>query len=277
MVWRGRSSWRLSTRRGFDELHVRTLGLAAGRGCNVYRTDFLRSAGCSACGFRGCRQTGASCEPYARSAGCCVACGDSGSGRSSIDNDQLAQVGRSSRLKVRRPNGIHADMADDGGDRKLLVYNGRTATLFDPQTKYYATVQAPPTLREVANLLNDRYGIELPAADLFAWGTDKVDTSGIRSADFLGVTQVDGVLTDHFALRQDGFDWQIWIEQGRTPVPRKLLITTTSDPAKPQHSVLMRWNLAPKFAAGIFDFKPPAGSQRIVIQKVDGTLDTPGK
>ncbi|MDM0073425.1 DUF2092 domain-containing protein [Variovorax sp. J2P1-59] len=194
-----------------------------------------------------------------------------------LDNDQLAQVGRSSRLKVRRPNGIHADMADDGGDHKLLVYNGRTATLFDPQTKYYATVQAPPTLREVATLLNDRYGIELPAADLFAWGTDKVDTSGIRSADFLGVAQVDGVLTDHFALRQDGFDWQIWIEQGRTPVPRKLLITTTADPARPQHSVLMRWNLAPKFAANTFDFKPPAGSQRIVIQKVDGTLDTPGK
>jgi hypothetical protein len=192
-----------------------------------------------------------------------------------LDNDQLAQVNRSARMKVRRPDGLLADIGEDSGDRRMLVYNGKTATLFDPQTKYYATVKAPPTLKEVTTVLSERYGIELPAADLFAWGTDKVDKSGIKSADFLGTAVIDGTLTDHFAIRQDGFDWQIWIEQGRTPVPRKLVITTTSDVARPQHSVLMRWNLAPKFTAGIFDFKPPAGSQRIVIQKVDGTVESP--
>ena len=37
------------------------------------------------------------------------------------------------------------------------------------------------------------------------------------------------------------------------------MIVTTSDPARPQHAVQMRWNLAPKFAANTFEFKPPRG------------------
>jgi hypothetical protein len=138
-------------------------------------------------------------------------------------------------------------------------------------------VPAPATIKEVAQVLNDRYGIELPALDLFAWGTDQVDTSRIRAADFLGVVMIDGRPTDHFALRQEGFDWQVWVEHGRTPLPRKLVIVTTSDPARPQHAIQMRWNLAPKFAAGTFDFKPPAGSQRIAIRQVDGTVEAPAR
>ena len=59
----------------------------------------------------------------------------------------------------------------------LFYFNGKTATVYDPDNKYYATVPAPATIKEVAQVLNDRYGIELPALDLFAWGTDQVDTS----------------------------------------------------------------------------------------------------
>ncbi|RZL86760.1 MAG: DUF2092 domain-containing protein [Variovorax sp.] len=194
-----------------------------------------------------------------------------------LDNDQLAQVSKTARLKVRRPDGARADFADDSGDRKVLYYNGKTATVYDPETKFYATVPAPATLKEVVAQLHDRYGIEFPAADLFSWSGDKMDTSAIRSADFLGVARVDGKMTDHFALRQEGVDWQIWIEHGSAPLPRKLVITTTSDVARPQHAVNMRWNLSPRFAADTFAFKAPAGSQRIVIRRVDGTVEAPGK
>ncbi|WP_213955076.1 DUF2092 domain-containing protein [Variovorax sp. dw_954] len=194
-----------------------------------------------------------------------------------LDNGQLAQLGRTARLKVRRPDGLQVDMHNDRGDRNILYYNGKTASIYSPRTKYYATVQAPPTLKEVVTVLNDTYDIDVPAADLFWWDSGKMDPSAIKSASYLGVSAVDGDLTDQFALRQDDVDWQIWIQRGSTPLPRKLSIVTTSDPARPQHTVVMRWKTGASFPAGDFDFKAPSGSHRIAIKKSDGTVENPGK
>ncbi len=193
-----------------------------------------------------------------------------------LANDQLVQFSRWSTLKVRRPDALRADIRDDGGDRKILYLDGKTATLFDPANKFYATVNAPGTIADTVKLLAQRYGIELPVADLFYWDSNKTDTSTIQSADFLGDAEIDGKTTTHFAVRQPGVDWQIWVERGASPLPRKLVITSTSDPARPQHSVLLRWNLSPKFGAGDFTFKAPPGAHRIVIQNADGKVETPG-
>ena len=193
-----------------------------------------------------------------------------------LDNDQMAQFTRWATMKVRRPNGLRADIRDDSGDRKILYFNGKTATLFDPDNKFYATVDAPPTLAEMAKVLSERYGIELPVADLFDWDSNRIDAKAIKSADFLGYAEVDGSMTTHFALRQEGVDWQIWVERGASPLPRKLVITSTTEAARPQHSVLLRWNLAPKFGAGDFEFKPPPGAHRIVIRTTEGKVEAPG-
>jgi len=193
-----------------------------------------------------------------------------------LTNDQLVQFSRSSTLKVRRPDALLADIRDDGGDRKILYLDGKTATLFDPANKFYANVSAPGTIDDTVKLLAQRYGIEMPVADLFYWDSNKTDTSTIQSADFLGYAEIDGKSTTHFALRQPGADWQIWVERGASPLPLKLVITSTSDPARPQHSVLLRWNLAPKFGPGDFTFKAPPGAHRIVIQNADGKVEAPG-
>lgn len=193
-----------------------------------------------------------------------------------LDNDQLAQFSRWSTLKVRRPDALRADIRDDGGDSKILYLNGRTATLFDPANKFYATMNAPGTIAETVKLLADRYGIELPVADLFYWDSNKTNTGAIKSADFMGYAYVDGRMTTHFVLRQADVDWQVWVERGASPLPRKLVITSTNQAARPQHSVLLRWNLSPKFGANDFDFKAPPGAHRIVIQTADGKVEKSG-
>ncbi|MGJ7562236.1 DUF2092 domain-containing protein [Variovorax sp. GB1R11] len=190
-----------------------------------------------------------------------------------LDGDQTAQLGRSAMLKIRRPNGLQADLANDRGDRKSVFYNGQTTTVFDPQTKYYATVPSPDTIAGVADLLSGRYGIDLPGADLFYWDSKGFVPGQFKSAEFLGEAIVDGSPTNHYAFRQDGLDWQIWIQRGASPLPRRLVITTTVLAAKPQHSIMMRWNLSPRTTAGEFNFRPPAGAQRIVLQKADGSVD----
>ncbi|MQR01005.1 DUF2092 domain-containing protein [Glaciimonas soli] len=191
-----------------------------------------------------------------------------------LGDDQTAQYGSTAILKVHRPNQLQADTTNDRGDHKLLYYNGRTTTVYGPDTKFYATVQAPPTLKDLVQVLAQKYGIEVPLTDLFYWGTEKISTSDIKSADYLGEALVDGHSTSHYAIREKDIDWQIWIDNGNKPLPRKMVITTTSEKTHPQHATLIRWDLTPSFAAGTFDFKAPAGSHRIAIETADGKIDS---
>ena len=103
------------------------------------------------------------------------------------------------------------------------------------------------------------------AGRLFRWGSEDSSTAGITSAIDLGPSIVGGVTCTQYAFRQKDIDWQIWIQRGDFPLPLKLVITTTTDEARPQHSATYTWNLAPSFNDAAFTFDPPADAQRVVI------------
>ena len=59
-------------------------------------------------------------------------------------------------------------------------------------------------------------------------------------------------------------DWEIWIEDGPKPLPRRLVLTDKSVAGSPQMTAhLSDWNLAPSFSADYFTFKPPQNAQKI--------------
>ena len=64
---------------------------------------------------------------------------------------------------------------------------------------------------------------------------------------------------------------QIWIQQGDYPLPRKLVLSTLTDEARPQHTSVYTWNLAPSFDDAAFVFDPPSGAQKIVFAELDTT------
>jgi len=183
------------------------------------------------------------------------------------------QFGGTASLKVRRPDRLQAETVTDRKQRKIY-YDGKKITLYGARVKYYATVPAPPTVAETIDILAKKYGVAMPLVDLFYWGTDAAPTEGIKFAAYIGPATVDGAMTDHFVFRQEGIDWQIWIQQGAKPVPRKLVITTTSEPTHPDYIATMRWDLAPKLEDKDFAFKPPSGALRIPLQTADGKVET---
>jgi hypothetical protein len=182
-----------------------------------------------------------------------------------LDTGQKIQIAAKAELHVQRPNKMRVDLISDRKSRRLY-YDGKTLTVYGPRTGYYATVKAPDSLRELVDFANDEYGIETPLADLFVWGTERAPTKQLTSAIYLGQSRIDGVETDHYAFRQQGVDWQVWIERGRRPLPRKLVLTTTDDDRYPQHAVSMTWDLTPPRDDRRFTFKPPPGSARIAIE-----------
>jgi hypothetical protein len=180
------------------------------------------------------------------------------------DDGQLIQYRATVSALVQMPNKLLLDASGDRNDRRF-VYDGKTFTMLGRRIGYYATVAAPPTLRELDDALSDNYGIELPLADLFRFGSPNWKGAEIKGAMDVGPSEIGGTTCEHYAFRQDDVDWQVWIQKGDHPLPRKLVITTTSDAARPQHTSTLTWNLAPSYNDETFTFVPPSGAHKIVL------------
>ncbi len=185
-----------------------------------------------------------------------------------MEDGQKLQFPGAVDYKVRAPDRLQLDLHSDRKERQMF-YDGKSLTVYGPKAQYYATVDAPPTIRELLGTVEQRYGIEMPLADLFLWGTDQAPTSALTSATLVGPARINGTVTDQYAFRQDGADWQVWIEQGPKPLPRRLVITTTDDPAQPQYASTLTWNTAAGLKDSAFTFTPPKDSHRIQMVAVD--------
>ncbi len=180
-----------------------------------------------------------------------------------LDDGQKAQYASTTDLvATRTPDRLRAQVSS-GSHERLYLYDGKDFTLFAKRLGFFATAAAPGTLGELADRLEDRYGIEIPLVDLFKWGPSA--SAGLTGAIDLGPSEAGGVTCQHYAFRQEGLDWQVWIQLGDYPLPRRLVATTTTDEARPQFTATYDWNLAPSFSASAFTFEPPPDAKRIVF------------
>ena len=185
-----------------------------------------------------------------------------------LDNGQAIQSTRTIDMLAARPNRMLVEIKSDD-EQPIFLYDGKNFTIYASLLNYYATVPAPPTIAELIGKLQERYAIDLPLVDLFMWGSpESVESQQITSAIDIGPGSVDGTTCEQYAFRQDGLDWQIWIQQGDYPLPRKLILTTTTDDARPRHTDVLTWNLAPSFNDAAFTFDPPKDAQRIAIAEI---------
>ncbi len=164
-----------------------------------------------------------------------------------------------------KPNRMRAEVTSDDKHR-LYLYDGKTFSAWGKLNNYYATVAAPPTIGELFKQVQEKFDIELPLIDLFKWGTNEDDINKIQTAIDAGPTTVEGVTCEQYVFHQEGVDWQIWIQLGDYPLPRRLVITTLTDEARPQHTMTLTWNLAPSFNDAAFVFDPPPDAKRILFE-----------
>jgi len=179
-----------------------------------------------------------------------------------LADGQKLQHTASADLDVVLPDRLYALMYSARSTRELY-FDGKAVTIYTPAQKYYASTAFDGTVGQVVNGLRKRFDVEVPLADLFVWGTDLAPLDGFDSAMNAGQDLVGDVVCDHYAFRQGTVDWQIWIDAGPKPLPRKLVITDRSDDARPQSVSLITWELNPSFKESVFRFAPPQGSTKI--------------
>ena len=173
--------------------------------------------------------------------------------------------------KVKRPDGFVIQVDSDVKSR-TFVYDGKQFTVYAPKLGYYATAPAPATIRLTLDLIRQKFGITLPLEDLFRWN-DPASRAGrepVTSGFDVGPANIDGVETEQYAFREGDIDWQVWIQQGEQPLPRKVVIVDRTDPANPGYSARLSWTLNPPLTADDFVFKPDKDAKPIRLSAAAG-------
>jgi hypothetical protein len=176
---------------------------------------------------------------------------------------QKVQYAKNQKVLLRRPDRLSVDVTGDVEDLRFR-YDGKRVTLYNPRTKSFGAAAMPASIDETLDTLADKYGMALPLADLVFADPYKSLTESLRSSQYLGIGYVFDVRCHHLAFRQASSDWQIWVEEGDKPLPRKMVITVKESPGHPQYTAfLSNWNLAAEAPDSAFAFDPPAGAKRV--------------
>ena len=184
---------------------------------------------------------------------------------------QLVRLSRASDVSVTRPSKLFVETEGDDLSRSSW-YDRDKLTVLDKEQDEYASIEVPNTIEAMLDFIIEEYGLTLPLADLLFRNPYETLTSNIQVGTYIGLSNVGGHSCHHLLFEQELIDWQIWIDAGQTPVPRKFVITYKQEPGQPGYSVIMdQWNLKPTFAGDLFKPNPPADARQVQMNELLGT------
>ena len=190
-----------------------------------------------------------------------------------LGSGQEVQAGRTIDLQVRRPNRFHTEVRSTRRNRSLN-YDGKSITLLDRVQNFYGSIPAPSTLDQALDIASERFGITLPLEDIIVSDPYQSAMGKVASGILLGPVTVLGVPCDHLAFSLENVDWQIWIEEGARPVPRKIVITYKDEEGSPRYTaILSNWDFQTKLPDFLFKFEPPAGAREINVAEIKSKDD----
>lgn len=174
------------------------------------------------------------------------------------------EFGGSRDVLVARPNRLRMDAERRDGQRGVLVFDGETIWVSDPDEKVYAKAAQPGDLDASIDFAVVELRIKAPHADLLVPDLYEQTTAKLTGALDLGERVLDGVVCDHLLMSNDYADFQLWITTGDQPVLQRIVITYREDPGEPQYRAHFRdWNMAPEDVRARLDFQPPDGAEQI--------------
>jgi hypothetical protein len=178
-------------------------------------------------------------------------------------NLQKIQFTSSGQVQMTRPDKLRATRT--GGYKDIeIVFDGKLLTVNDKDAKGYAQIDAEGSADQLIDVLRDKHGVVAPGADLLLPNVYDVLMSDVVDGVVIGKGVIDGVECDHLAFRNTETDWQIWIESGARPIPRKYVITSKAVAEAPQYTLRIKdWKT--DVPADAFAFKPDQSAKKIAM------------
>ena len=173
------------------------------------------------------------------------------------------QFTSSGEVLMSRPDKLRAHRVGGYADVELF-FNGKQVSIFGRNLDGYAQFDATGTLDQLFEALRSGHGIALPGADLLLSNPYDVLVAGVIEAKDIGRGVIDGVECEHLAFRNADTDWQLWVQVGDKPIPRKLVITSKTVASAPQYTLRVKsWKTGGTPATAAFTFTPPKGAVKL--------------
>jgi len=185
------------------------------------------------------------------------------------------QFTNSGEMLLSRPDKVRAHRLGGYAD-VALTFDGKTVSVFGKHINGYAQFEAPGSVDQLIETLRAGHGIALPGADLLLSNSYDVLVAGVKEAKHIGRGVVDGRECEHLAFRNFDTDWQLWVEVGKSPIPRKLVITSKTLNNAPQYTLRVKdWKTGVEPAREAFTFTPPAGAKKLSPDELIGLDELP--
>lgn len=180
------------------------------------------------------------------------------------ETGQKIEFGEQRTVTISRPGGLRVEAAQSDGDRRVIVFDGRTISVFDPEENVYAQAELTGSVDDALRYLVRDLQVRVPLALLLVTSLPGDLERRVESLDYVEQDRLTDVPTDHLAGRTADVDFQIWIAREGEPLPRRIVITYRHEQGQPQYWALFsEWKLSPQASDGLFVFEPTEGTERI--------------
>lgn len=187
------------------------------------------------------------------------------------EDGQKIQFSHVRVMTVARPGKLKIETSGDVNHRTLWK-DGKTITVLDKDKKVYAQVPDPGTIEQAIDMLQEKYGMSMPAADLLSSNVYQTMTADCDAIQYIGIGYVGEEKCHHLAFSSDSIDWQMWITDGDKPVTRKMVITYKRLPGEPQYTMqLLGIEDASRINDAAFICEIPGDANKIDFRPVDTT------
>lgn len=173
-------------------------------------------------------------------------------------------------LHVSRPDKMFVAVKGDHLDRGIW-YDGKTITILNRKRNQYAATGVPGTIDVMLHDIAVRYGVTVPLSDLVCSSAFKTLMTNTKAtaARYVGTAKIGEIAYHHVAFEGEQIDWQIWIETGDRPLPRKLLFSYKVQAGHPRYTAMLEnWDLSPTLPEKQFAFQAPAGTKPVDMLSV---------
>jgi hypothetical protein len=178
---------------------------------------------------------------------------------------QKIQFSSTGKVALSRPDKLRAERLG-GYSHAELVFDGKTLTLVDKDRNVFAQAESAGSVDQLIDRLRQDLGIEVPGGDLLLSNVYDELNSRVVDAKHIGSGIIDGVECEHLAFRNAYTDWQIWIEAGDRPVPRKYVITSKTLAARPVYAAIHSGSSIPHLNRT--HSSSPRGAKKVAMEEL---------
>jgi hypothetical protein len=171
-----------------------------------------------------------------------------------ISGERKIQYSAQETVFIQKPDKFTIEYVTDIGGYKIW-YTGGQATILSLPTNDFSLTPLPGSINQALKKLLEEYSFAPALSEFLFINTYRAMTENVISGAYFGTSKVFGTKCNHLAFVQDNIDWQVWIDAGRRPVPRKLVITYKNLPGSPQFIAILKDWVTDKPITG-YAFKP---------------------